>query len=332
MGSSSMAKAKVCVLVAVLALASTAAAIETWTATLEQRLGKTKTTELAAKKAAAKKGAAAAYHWGYETATGPKTWAVKYPDCGKKQQSPINIITKKVDQTNHKQPFQMRLPTVKAKTLQILNNGHTIEVRGDNKPNNNGLATSNMLLNGQTYYLQQFHFHHKSENRINSKQFPMEAHFVAKDRKGHILVVSVLIAEGKTDNPFIKALDWGKIKTVTKKDEIGTIINADIGPFLLFPPSMEYYYYEGSFTTPPCTQGVKWVVMMKQGYASKKQIAAFPFKNNFRPPQPLNGRKVLLSTTAISLARKLDYKNEDNWNGYGSEYTEMGENQPLWPN
>merc|ERR1712072_723569 len=307
MGSSSMAKAKVCVLVAVLALASTAAAIETWTATLEQRLGKTKTTELAAKKAAAKKGAAAAYHWGYETATGPKTWAVKYPDCGKKQQSPINIITKKVDQTNHKQPFQMRLPTVKAKTLQILNNG-------------------------QTYYLQQFHFHHKSENRINSKQFPMEAQFVAKDRKGHILVVSVLIAEGKTDNPLIKALDWGKIKTVTKKDEIGTIINADIGPFLLFPPSMEYYYYEGSFTTPPCTQGVKWVVMMKQGYASKKQIAAFPFKNNFRPPQPLNGRKVLLSTTAISLARKLDYKNEDNWNGYGSEYTEMGDNQPLWPN
>ena len=123
-----MAKAKVCVLVAVLALASTAAAIETWTATLEQRLGKTKTTELAAKKAAAKKGAAAAYHWGYEKVNGPKTWAVKYPDCGKKQQSPIDIITKKVDQTNHKQPFQMRLPTVKAKTLQILNNGHTIEV------------------------------------------------------------------------------------------------------------------------------------------------------------------------------------------------------------
>jgi carbonic anhydrase len=317
----------------VLALASTAAAIKPWTSILEQHLAKAKPIEKTVlaekekkKEEAGHGGGDAVYHWGYGEKNGPKTWGNLYSDCSRSRQSPIDIKTLEVDESMHKQPLQCRFPTAEAKTLQVINNGHAIQVQGSDLFDNNGLAHSSTMLNGEIYSLKQFHFHGKAETRIDAKQFPLEAHFVHKDRKGNVLVVAVLFSEGKTDNPVIKALDWGNLKTPKKNT-----ITVDVNPFLLFPNDSfeQYYFYEGSFTTPPCTEGVKWVVMKLQGYASKAQIAAFPFKNNFRPPQPLNGRKVYLSTTGSSLARRMGLHNPDDPNGYGWE-AGFGDTASVW--
>ena len=74
--------------------------------------------------------------------------------------------------------------------------------------------------------------------------------------------------------------------------------DAVVDPMGLLPPDWkDFYFYEGSFTTPPCTEGVKWVVLQSRPVVSKAMLAAFPFKGNFRPPQPLNGRVVLKSSS-----------------------------------
>ena len=71
-------------------------------------------------------------------------------------------------------------------------------------------------------------------------------------------------------------------------------VESSINPIAVLPTSRkDYFFYDGSFTTPPCTEGVKWVVLKNYQTISQKTVSAFPFKKNFRPPQPLNGRKVV---------------------------------------
>lgn len=52
----------------------------------------------------------------------------------------------------------------------------------------------------------------------------------------------------------------------------------------------------GSLTTPPCTEGVQWFIMVEPIELSAAQIAGFQAaqSGNNRPIQPLNGRKINL--------------------------------------
>jgi carbonic anhydrase len=55
-----------------------------------------------------------------------------------------------------------------------------------------------------------------------------------------------------------------------------------------------YYQFMGSLTTPPCTEGVLWLVLKQPTPVSQAQIRLFSqlFPNNARPVQPVNGRAV----------------------------------------
>jgi carbonic anhydrase len=282
-----------------LAYASKAGAVKSWTSMLTE-------TQMLAD--------GAVFKWGYDKKNGPSTWASQFSDCGKSQQSPIDIKTLKVDESQHKQPLQPQFTPAKAKALQVLNNGHIVQVQGSDKFDNNGLAHSSTLLNGERYHLLSVNFHGGSEHRINGKQFPLEAQFVHKSKKGRILVLAVLFTEGKTDNAVIKAINWAKLKNPSK-----VTVPSAVGVNELLPPTLDYYFYHGSYTTPPCTEGVDWVVLKAHQSLSKKQIASFPIKKNFRPPQALSGRKVFRGATGTSLARRMGYINPDDPNGYGKE-------------
>ncbi len=63
-------------------------------------------------------------------------------------------------------------------------------------------------------------------------------------------------------------------------------------PGKLIPSALTHYAYEGSLTTPPCTEGVNFYILKTPVDISKAQVAKFPFKMNARPVQPLNGRKI----------------------------------------
>ncbi|MBM7643807.1 carbonic anhydrase [Streptococcus loxodontisalivarius] len=220
-------------------------------------------------------------HWGYEDEISPEYWgslSEEYAACSDgTEQSPINITgAEDVD-----------LPSLSLKSksskVTVLNNGHTIQVTPENSDNT-------LTVGDKTYTLKQFHFHAPSENEIDGKQYPLEGHFVYKTDDGQIAVVSVLYQYGK-ENKGLKEV-WKNMPTkVNEEKEVSKSISISN----LFPEDQDYYNFEGSLTTPPCTEGVNWIVFKKQETISKAQVKKFSetigVANN-RPLQDLNGREI----------------------------------------
>ena len=224
---------------------------------------------------------AAGHAWSYEGATGPSHWAALGEDnatCGVgKHQSPINI------DATHKEVLPAIDFNYSAAPLAIIDNGHTIQV---NVPPGRFIQ-----VHGQRYDLIQFHFHRPSEEQIHGRAVSMVAHLVHRNERGELAVVAVLLQEGKA-NAFLSTL-WGHLpsdKGVEKK-VAGTMINvAD-----LLPAQRGYYNFDGSLTTPPCSESVNWFVLKTPVELSSAQIEVFAsrYSHNARPVQPLNDRTVL---------------------------------------
>jgi len=224
------------------------------------------------------KGAASAHagpHWGYEGTMGPERWGSEFPTCGKgKSQAPLNI----------KGPFVKGRISVaadyKAGPLRMINNGHTVQV--------NVAAGSKLRIDGVPYDLLQYHFHRPSEEQIDGKPMAMVIHFVHKSAAGKLAVLGVLLKEGN-ENPGIKTL-WTHAPTAegpeVTPDEVA------FNPSNLLPKEFDFFSYEGSLTTPPCTEGVRFFILKTPVNVSREQVIGFPFKRNARPVQPLNDRVI----------------------------------------
>jgi carbonic anhydrase len=219
-------------------------------------------------------------HWGYSGEAGPDNWAKLSPEysaCAGKNQSPINL-TGFIEAKLKPIAFDY-----KGGSAEILNNGHTVQI--------GALPGSSILVDGIQFVLKQFHFHAPSENLINGKSFPMEAHLVHADKDGNLAVVAVMLTEGKANKTLEKA--WAQMP----KNEGDTLsLSPDISPLGILPRNREYYRFSGSLTTPPCSEGVRWLVMKHPISASKKQIDEFAHvmhHPNNRPLQAVNGRPVL---------------------------------------
>ncbi len=221
-------------------------------------------------------------HWTYEGDTGPQAWGSLKPAFNVcaigKRQSPINIENGGTLQ-GPAEPVQFAYAPSNG---TVVNNGHTIQVdiQGDNS----------ITVRGSNYRLLQFHFHTPSEEQINFKRFPMVAHLVHKNSEGQLAVVAVLLDEGEA-NPMI--------------DKVWTYMPLDSGDRVrmpqdlldvngLLPKDQRYYQFMGSLTTPPCTEGVLWMVMKQPVTMSRAQLKLFAqiYPNNARPVQPVNGRTV----------------------------------------
>lgn len=218
-------------------------------------------------------------HWDYEGEGGPNNWAKLDPKnkaCAVGQrQSPIDIRDGiKVDL----EPIKFNY---RPSTFRIVDNGHTVQV---------AVGDSAITLLGKTYELVQFHFHRPSEEKINGQRFDMVAHLVHKSDDGQLAVVAVLLERG-TENPFIQTL-WNNLPLEKNVDVAPPDIIID--PATLLPAARNYYTYMGSLTTPPCSEGVLWLVMKQPVQVSHEQINIFSrlYKNNARPIQPVGGRMI----------------------------------------
>ena len=217
----------------------------------------------------------AAPHWDYAGAMGPERWGKEFPTCGKGQaQSPLDITG----------PFAKSRASVaadyKAGPLKIINNGHTIQI---NVP-----AGSKLRIDSLPFDLVQFHFHRPSEEQIDGKPMAMVGHFVHKNAAGKLAVLSVLFKEGN-ENPGLKTL-WANAPP-QEGPEV-TPEGVTFNPGSLLPREFDFYAYEGSLTTPPCTEGVSFYVLKSTVNISREQVNAFPFRANARPVQPRNGRVI----------------------------------------
>jgi carbonic anhydrase len=227
---------------------------------------------------------APAPEWNYEN-TG--LWGTYTGDseCNGNAESPINILTA--------QARKVRLDTFIIHyvpcTWIVKDNGHTIQVVPD------ATAGNYILINGVKSMVQQFHFHATSEHKIDGDSTDMELHIVHQDSAGTDLeVLGVLLKKDPAgnDNPFIGQL-WSALPAQknTQTTGQGTINIADALP----ANKTDYFQYTGSLTTPPCSQGVDWIVYRNPVLLSAAQIATFQrlYANNHRPVKPLNHRTVV---------------------------------------
>jgi carbonic anhydrase len=225
----------------------------------------------------------AAPHWDYRGPHGTAHWGemdAAYESCARGQaQSPIDIRNA---QAAPLAPLEFSYGRV---APSIVNNGHTIQV---NVPKGQSLRVGDHV-----YELVQFHFHTPSEERVNGKPSAMVAHFVHKDAEGKLAVVAALIQPG----PGRTGFDTVLAHLPQHAGEALTVEGLDLDLAGLLPAGRRYWEFEGSLTTPPCSEGVRWMVLTQPVLVSADAIRNLRrlYPANARPVQPLNGRVVRLS-------------------------------------
>ncbi len=221
----------------------------------------------------------AAPHWAYAGAQGPSHWGEldeQFAACGDgHEQSPIDILPKR-RAAQDESVFFVYKPTAG----KVTDNGHTVQV--DLQPG------SYAVVDGARYELVQFHFHTPSEHTIAGEAYAMELHLVHKNKAGKLAVVGVLIADGAPSSALAPV--W---KQLPKAGGSGAL-KKPFDPSALLPSDTGAYRYAGSLTTPPCSEGVKWIVLRRTATDADKRIAAFRarFGANARPTQSLGEREL----------------------------------------
>jgi carbonic anhydrase len=221
------------------------------------------------------------HHWSYTGDTGPEHWYKLDPSYSAaregKKQSPINIIT---GTAAEKPVFHYT-----ATAFEVENNGHTIEAIPAEGANF-------ITLNGKDYALQQFHFHAPSEHQLDGAYFDMEVHLVHKAADENLAVVGFVINAGRENAALAELFAKLPVKQTEEGQAVHLNTPIDLSEFISGNETL--YRYEGSLTTPPCTEGVQWTVSGEALQVSAGQLAAFRtlYAGNNRPVQALNDRPV----------------------------------------
>lgn len=216
-------------------------------------------------------------HWGYDKDNGPANWGkFGFEVCEKgRSQSPINIITRETRIAKNALNI-----SYKTDSKDIVNNGHSVQVNFDKQ--------GSITFKNTKYNLIQLHFHTPSENQVDGRIYPLEMHLVHGSSDNKFVVVAVFFDEGRANVSLQDIIN-------TAPDEVNeknSLTNLNVTALL--PQSHAYYAFSGSLTTPPCSEGVQFVVLKNFIDASKEQIDALHaiLHDNARMPQPLNGRVV----------------------------------------
>ncbi|KAI9122275.1 hypothetical protein K1719_006964 [Acacia pycnantha] len=234
-------------------------------------------------------------NFGYHGRNGPKKWGSLSPNfsaCSKgKHQSPVDLRKENIVYGKQLKPLERHYHSSNA---SLVHNGFNIGVHFDEK-------VGDLRIDGEVFYLKQMHWHYPSEHRFNGKQMEAELHLVHLNEEGSFAVVSVLYKLGNPD-PIISKMEK-KLVELAKESSTGYVgAHVDLGSFNVRQENgrgRSYYRYMGSLTTPPCKENVTWTILGELRSISLKQLHLLKaplspqFKNNARPIQPLDGRKIL---------------------------------------
>jgi carbonic anhydrase len=229
---------------------------------------------------------AAADEWGYRGEHGPAHWGKLKPEfqaCSSgTSQTPIDLRAPATGTADTVKRAYQPMP------LTIINNGHTVQI---NAAPNSGCSVT---LDGERFDLVQFHFHHPSEHLLSGEAATLEAHFVHRNAAGKLAVLGVFLDADTTSLAALEPI-WAALPEKAGPER--TVSGVTITPERLFPEGHSHFRYEGSLTTPPCSEGVSWVVYAQPVEISRAQGRKFAklFPLNARPVQPLNSRTLLIA-------------------------------------
>ncbi|XP_077350144.1 carbonic anhydrase 4-like [Lithobates pipiens] len=264
--------------------------------------------------------------WCYtEPSCAPSSWTSE-KFCNGSRQSPVDIPESSAQYNGSLGPFQFTNYGDPIKLQTISNTGHTVEIAvGD------GVSVSGGGL-PSLYTAKAFHFHWDngsagSEHRLTGKQYPMEMHIVhtkngmnltdAKNVSDGIAVLGFFIdiVDSVSSSPQMTSLSnlLQQVSVPGTKLPLNSSLSLD--GLLGNVSRTSYFRYLGSLTTPTCDEAVVWTVFKNPIYVPRTVVQAFttslnynesgnlePMVNNFRPPQPLNGRQVQKSFNMSSSA------------------------------
>jgi carbonic anhydrase len=219
--------------------------------------------------------------WSYDGDTGPEHWSELSPDYALAgtgaAQSPIDITGARPGDV---EPIEFHYaPT----TLRLSNDGRRVRMDFD--------EGSYLLLGGSRFDLEYMEFHTPSEHSLAGRRYAVEAQLYHADTAGRIVAVAVLFGPS-VGSDFLA----GVCPHMPVAGDRATVPDVTVNPLDLLPVDRTRYEYKGSLTTPPCTEGVKWVVLARPVAASMGQIDRIRFfhHGNSRPTQPLNGRRLVV--------------------------------------
>lgn len=219
-------------------------------------------------------------------------------------QAPINIAT---DGADYKNLPRESWPKFYAKDggceqAYFVEKGTAWQVDFMNPKLNLDCKNLELEWNGKVYALVQFHFHTLSEDTVDFQSTAMQMHMVHLAADGSYAVVGVLIQTGGFHkNHFLE----GIFKTGFVSNRMVTLPAKQMfNPYMgTLPKSGEFWHYEGSFTTPPCTEGVDFLISQTPVRISASHVTGYmeylrgtgkgnSYGQNHRPIQPLNGRVI----------------------------------------
>lgn len=253
--------------------------------------------------------------WSYSGSTGPEYWSRVYPECGGKSQSPIDINTFKTFKQSSTplklDNYNKLYPSLMEKTKKNVD----LSFQGLNKM---PWISGGYIPQGERYMFGALHFHWGSNNKVGSEhrlngfEFPGEAHFVhfnskygnlstAASQPDGLLVLGFFLQVAPKTGPGLSQVADGLRELATGKETVSAG-QISVDSILGYIPLHEYFFYQGSLTTPPCSENVLWHMFPSAIKISEKDLGAFralknedgkSFSDNNRPVQELNGRKVL---------------------------------------
>lgn len=224
-------------------------------------------------------------HWGYDGKDGPRAWATlsaEYANCGRgSRQSPIDLPVA-ADAGVPRAPAAEMQVYHHEHALEVSNNGHTVAVSYDDG--------DQLVLGGNVYPLVQYHFHTPSEHTFAGQHFPGELHLVHRAANGQLAVIGVMLENGGHNVAFDAVI--AHLPATTGAHERVDRVPVDIDALL--PASRQAFRYEGSLTTPPCSEGVEWLVMRAPVSVDNRQLdsLAAVLHHNNRDTQALHGRTI----------------------------------------
>lgn len=227
------------------------------------------------------------------------------------RQSPINIVTRNVKERKLA-PLKFNSAFFKSVEGEFENTCQNVEFTP--------AKSVNAIVQTPVgkYKLLQFHFHwgrqsgEGTEHLVNGIAEEFEIHFVCEKIGGEDPtagdVLAVIGVRGKVSRRPIrgvfKTLDASKITEVDSFIPITKIVMAD-----LLPKNWDYYFYEGSLTTPDCDEIVQWFVLKQTIHVPAAYLAQLRkiemdeagnrLTFNFRVPQDLNRRVVFTPKVII---------------------------------
>uniref|UniRef100_A0A6I8QPZ5 Carbonic anhydrase n=1 Tax=Xenopus tropicalis TaxID=8364 RepID=A0A6I8QPZ5_XENTR len=211
--------------------------------------------------------------------TGPRNWKHIYSECDGLQQSPVNIKTKNTTYNSLLRPFQFKGYNV-THTLPITNNGHSVQVDLPTQAHISGGGLSGV------YKAKQLHFHWGSagvagsEHTVDGERYLMELHVVHRRNAMNEENISISNEDLAVLGFFfeVRGLPYELLQPYSIKEQFfslgdTTCLNLTLQEFIPEPKDLALYYrYQGSLTTPPCSEIVTWTLFTKTIKLSRRQV------------------------------------------------------------